>query len=77
MAKVTIYTTPSCAYCKMAKKFFEENDVEYEEKDVVDDEDARQEAVDKSGQMGVPVIEVGDDVIVGFDKGKLSNLLDL
>lgn len=77
MAKVTIYTTPSCAYCKMAKKFFEENDVEYTEKDVVDDEDARQEAVDKSGQMGVPVIEVGDDVIVGFDKGKLSNLLDL
>lgn len=77
MAKVTIYTTPSCAYCKMAKKFFEENDVEYEEKDVVDDEEARKEAVDKSGQMGVPVIEVGDDVIVGFDKGKLSNLLDL
>lgn len=77
MAKVTIYTTPSCAYCKMAKKFFEENDVEYTEKDVVDDEEARKEAVDKSGQMGVPVIEVGDNVIVGFDKGKLSNLLDL
>lgn len=77
MAKVTIYTTPSCAYCEMAKKFFKENDVEYAEKDVVDDEDARKEAVDKSGQMGVPVIEVGDDVIVGFDKGKLSNLLDL
>lgn len=61
----------------MAKKFFEENDVEYTEKDVVDDEEARKEAVDKSGQMGVPVIEVGDNVIVGFDKGKLSNLLDL
>lgn len=77
MAKVTIYTTPSCAYCKMAKKFFEENDVDYEEKDVVDDEAARKEAVEKSGQMGVPVISIGENTVVGFDKKKLTNLLDL
>lgn len=75
MAKVTIYTTPTCAYCVMAKNFFEENDVEYEEKNVVEDEQARKDAVEKSGQMGVPVIEIGDDVVVGFNKEKVAELL--
>ncbi|MFB6212926.1 MAG: glutaredoxin family protein [Candidatus Magasanikbacteria bacterium] len=78
---VTIYTTPTCGYCKMAKKFFEENDVEYTEKNVAEDEEAREEAVDKSGQMGVPVIAVEEDgdeeVVVGFDKDKLSDMLEI
>jgi len=77
MSKVTIYTTPTCAYCVMAKNFFEENDVEYEEKNLIEDEQARKDAVEKSGQMGVPVIEIGDNVVVGFNKEKVADLLEL
>lgn len=77
MANVLIYTTPSCIYCKMAKDFFKKNNIEYTEKDVVSDDEARQEAIEKSGQMGVPVIDIDGNIIVGFDKEKLSNLLGL
>ena len=73
--KVTIYTTPSCVYCKAAKEFFTENNVEYEEKDVAVDMEAQQEMVKKSGQLAVPVIEVNGEVVIGFEKGKLSELL--
>lgn len=74
---VSIYTTPSCGYCKMAKQFMQEQGVEYQEHDVSADADKRKEMVDKSGQMGVPVIEVGEDLMVGFDKAKLSKMLGL
>jgi len=75
--KVTIYTTPTCVYCKMAKEFFKEHNVAYEEKDVAADEKAREEMVEKSGQLGVPVIDVQGSVVVGFDQGKLSQLLGI
>ena len=74
---VTIYTTPTCVYCKMAKEFLKQNNVEYTEKDVAEDDAARQEAIQKSGQMGVPVIEVDGNIMVGFDKSKLSELFDI
>lgn len=77
MAKVTIYTTPTCGFCKMAKEYFMENNIDFEEKDVTTDEEARDEAVGKSGQMGVPVIDIDGEVVVGFDKEKLSGLLGL
>lgn len=77
MANVTIYTTPTCVYCKEAKSFFTENNVEYKELDVAVDEQAREDMVKKSGQLGVPVIDVDGTVVVGFDKGKLSDLLHL
>ncbi len=77
MAKVTIYSTPSCGYCKMAKEFFEENNVEFEEFDVAADEAKRNEMIKRSGQMGVPVIYVDDEMIIGFDKAKLTELLGL
>lgn len=82
MKKVTIYTTPTCVYCKMSKEFFKENNVEYTEINVATDQDKAQEAIEKSGQMGVPVIVVADesgkeDVITGFDKEKLEELLGL
>ncbi|MCH7604709.1 thioredoxin family protein [Patescibacteria group bacterium] len=73
--KVTIYTTPTCVYCKTAKEFFKENNVEYSEKNVAVDMDAQQEMVQKSGQMAVPVIDVNGEVVIGFDKEKLSELL--
>lgn len=75
MSKVTIYTTPTCPYCQMAKAFLKEQKVEYTEKNVATDVQARQEMLEKSGQMGVPVIEVGDNIVLGFDKGKLAELI--
>lgn len=77
MADVTIYTTPTCQYCKMAKNFFQENDVDYEEHDVAEDIEKRKEMMEKSGQMGVPVIEIGDEIVVGFDEGKIKDLLEI
>ncbi len=77
MPNVTIYTTPSCVYCKMAKEFFKENNVKYRELNVAEDDEAREEMVEKSGQMGVPVIMVGDQVIIGFDEDKVSEVLSI
>jgi glutaredoxin 3 len=74
MPTITIYTTPTCSYCHMAKEFFKENNLEYTEKDVSKDPAARDEMIQKSGQMGVPVIEIDDKTVVGFDKGKLEEL---
>lgn len=79
MKPVSIYTTPTCTYCKMAKAFFAENNVPYSEHDVGPQGDAarRQEMIEKSGQMGVPVIMVGDDMVIGFNKAKLQELLGI
>lgn len=75
MKLVKIFTTPTCHYCKLAKAFFQENGVAYEEHDVIADLTARQEMITKSGQMGVPVITVDDDLVVGFDEPRLRSLL--
>lgn len=77
MKIVTIYTTPTCVYCRMAKAFFTEKNVAYAEKDVVTDMKAREEMVQKSGQLGVPVIDIGGTIIVGFDRDALTKALDL
>ncbi len=73
--KVSIYTTPTCMYCKAAKEFFKESDVGYEEYDVASDAEKREEMIKKSGQMSVPVIFVDDEMVIGFDRDKLSELL--
>jgi len=75
--KVIIYTTPSCVYCKMAKEFFRKNGVAYEEKDVATDLAAREAMLAKSGQMGVPVIEAGGTIIIGFDQMRLRQVLGI
>ena len=72
---VTIYTTPSCVYCKMAKEFFQEHKIDYTEYDVASDAPRREEMIKITGQMGVPVIEVDGDITIGFDRSKLSQLL--
>ena len=77
MAKVTIYTTPTCVYCKMTKAFFKENNVQYEEKDVSIDRAVADEMIKKSNQMGVPVIDIDGQILVGFDKEGLSRLLNI
>lgn len=72
---VKIYSTPSCMYCNMAKDYFKEQGVAYEEINVATDIEKRKEMVEKSGQLGVPVIEIGDKVIVGFDEEEIASLL--
>jgi glutaredoxin 3 len=75
MKKVTIYSTPSCHFCHMAKEFFKEKSIAYTEHDVASDMAARKEMVEASGQMGVPVIVIDNDLIVGFNKPVISQLL--
>lgn len=77
MAQVTMYTTSTCVYCKKAKAFFNEHHVAYSEKDVSNDQAAVDEMVQKSGQMGVPVIDVDGSVIVGFDEQALRQVLHI
>ncbi|MCU0660589.1 MAG: glutathione S-transferase N-terminal domain-containing protein [Candidatus Pacebacteria bacterium] len=77
MKPVTIYSTPTCIYCNIAKNFFKENNIAYEEYNVATDMEKRKEMVEKSGQMGVPVIMIGEDVVVGFNKPQVSALLGL
>lgn len=75
--KVIIYSTPTCPYCKHVKDFLDQHNVEYQDIDVSADHDKAQEMIHKSGQMGVPVVEIGDDIVIGFDKPKLKKLLNL
>ncbi len=75
--EVTIYTTPTCHFCHMAKDYFAEKGVEYTEHDVSTDLEARQEMMNKSGQMGVPQIVIGEELVVGFDKPRIDQLLGL
>lgn len=73
--QVTIYSTPTCHFCHAAKDFFAANNVQFSDYDVAKDIEKRKEMIDKSGQMGVPVIFVGDELIVGFDEPRLKQLL--
>ena len=77
MKNVTIYSTPSCHFCHMAKEYFKANNVAYTEHDVAADMDKRKEMVDKSGQMGVPVIQIDNELIIGFNKPMISKLLGI
>lgn len=75
MKNVTIYSTPTCHFCHAAKEFFDENKIVYTDYDVASDMEKRSEMIDMTGQMGVPVIRIGDDVVVGFDEEKVKELL--
>jgi len=75
--EVTIYSTPSCHFCHMAKDFFKEKNVAYTDYNVAADPEKRKELIEKSGQMGVPVILIGGDMVIGFNKPKIVQLLGL
>jgi len=75
MKDVTIYSTPTCHFCHLAKDFFNERGVKYTEYDVLADIDKRREMMERSGQLGVPVIMIGDEIIIGFDEPRISELL--
>ncbi|MDP3956685.1 MAG: glutaredoxin domain-containing protein [bacterium] len=75
--KVTIYSTPTCVYCNMAKELFKKNHVAYEDHNVAEDDAAREEMVNKSHQLGVPVIDINGKIVVGFDERALTKLLGI
>ncbi len=77
MKNVTIYSTPTCHFCHMAKDFFTANSIVYTEYNVASDLEKRKEMVEKSGQMGVPVIVIDGELTVGFDQSRISKLLGL
>ena len=74
---ITIYSTPTCPFCKQVKDFFKKHDIEYKDIDVSVNQEAAQEMIQKSSQMGVPVIDIDGDILIGFDKEKLSELLHI
>lgn len=77
MQNVIIYSTPTCHFCHMAKEYFKEKGVAYTEYDVASDTAKRKEMMEKSGQMGVPVLIIGEDIVVGYNKPVIDKLLGL
>ena len=77
MKNVTIYSTPTCHFCHLAKDFFKEKNVAYTDYDVASNLEKRKEMVEKSGQMGVPVIIIDGQVIIGFDQPAIVSALGL
>ncbi|HUV75301.1 MAG TPA: Uxx-star family glutaredoxin-like (seleno)protein [Dehalococcoidales bacterium] len=73
--KVVIYTTPTCPWCHRAKDYLSRKGISFTEHNVAEDREAAKEMIDKSKQMGVPVIIVDDEVVVGFNQSKLDGLL--
>ncbi len=75
--KILIYSTPTCPYCIRTKQFLKDNNIVFEDMDVSTDQAAGEEMVRKSGQMGVPVLDIDGEIIVGFDKEKIKSALGL
>ncbi len=74
---IKIYSTPTCVYCKMAKEFFKKNNLAYDEVNVAEDQAAREEMVNKSHQLGVPVIDANGKILVGFNEAELRKALGM
>lgn len=75
--KIIVYSTPSCPYCTLAKDFLKENNIEFEAIDVSMDPEKAAEMIEKSGQQGVPVIDIDGKIVLGFNKGQIKELLGL
>ncbi len=78
MAKsVIVYSTSTCPFCIRAKQYLKDNNIQFEDIDVSENQEKAQEMIKKSGQMGVPVLEIGSEIIVGFDKDKIKAALNI
>lgn len=75
--KVTIYSTPTCPFCIRTKQFLKDNNVQFTDYDVGQDQEKAQEMMRKTGQMGVPVIDVEGQIIIGFDKERIKEALGI
>ena len=75
--KVKVYSTPTCPYCKMAKKYLDEKKIEYVDINVAENQEEARKIMEKSGQMGVPQLEIGDKIIVGYDEEAINKALGI
>ena len=75
--KITIYSTPTCIYCRMAKEFLADKNIPFTDCDLTQDVTKREEVIKKTGQMAVPVIEVDGEFMIGFDESQLSKMLGI
>lgn len=74
---VKVYSTPTCPWCIRAKNFLKEHNIAFKEFDVSSDEKAKKEMIEKSGQMGVPVLDINGEIIIGFDAERIKSLLKI
>ncbi len=74
--KIIIYSTPRCIYCRKAKEFLDSKNISFEERDVAKDKEVLNEMIKKSGQMGVPVIDIDGKIIVGFNRQEIEKVLE-
>ncbi|MBU0709833.1 MAG: glutathione S-transferase N-terminal domain-containing protein [Candidatus Omnitrophica bacterium] len=77
MKNVKVYSTPTCPWCIKVKQFLKDNNVNFENVDVASNQQAAEEMVEKSGQMGVPVLDIEGEIILGFDKDKIKTKLGI
>jgi len=77
MITIRLFSTPTCVYCRTIKTFFDENNIKYKEIDVSSNIEALEEMIEKTKQMFVPVINIGDEYIIGFDKKILCEKLNI
>jgi glutaredoxin 3 len=75
--RVIVFTTPTCTYCNAVKRYLRQQKIRFREVDVSRDAAAQRDMVRRSGQMGVPVVDIGGRVVVGFDRPKIDSLLEL
>lgn len=75
MKSVTIYSTPICHFCNLAKEYFKAHNISYTEYNVASDMEKRKEMVEMTGQLGVPVIQIGDQIVVGFREDVIEQML--
>lgn len=74
---ITVYSTPTCPWCMRAKEFLKQNNVSFKDVDVSRDRAGAMEMIEKSGQMGVPVIDINGEIIIGFDRERIKELLKI
>jgi len=77
MPSIKVFSTEFCPYCVALKEFLKENNIEFEAVDVTEDLKAQEEMIEKSGQMGVPVVDIDGEIIIGFDREKISQILGI
>jgi len=74
---IKVYSTEFCPYCVSLKEFLKENNVEFQAIDVTEDLKAQEDMIEKSGQMGVPVVEIDEQIVIGFDRERIKQLLNI
>ena len=74
---ITVYSTPTCPFCKQTKAYLKEHTINFTEIDVMNDQEKAHEMIHKSGQMGVPVVDIDGEIVIGFDQKKLAELLKI